>query len=289
MIRVLTYLFVAMFAVGCTFYEKATIDDIQRPGAAVRIDTARLVNLYVFDQKDTLLFFRQFDSTAVIDSLEVLDGVSEGRYRVVSFVNCTRYRFSELTVGQSSFEDLECEMVDFLDPSGVPIATLDSVRYGNDYVESRWGQRVPFEVPMRDLYYEIGVRITVAEGYEFWDKINLTSMEVRRLPRRFNNRGGSSDPSVVFMISNFNQNDPEKIAARLRVPRFSDDDRVELHIVSGGYSLGSVVLLPSKFGVSPDAKDRVSFVVDTYVQPRQMTISVNDWVAGVIQTTVIGG
>lgn len=287
MMRFFTYIVMLIVVFSCTVWEKSTVADIARPGAALRVDSARLLNLYVFDMRDTLVFARQFDSTQLIDSLDILDGVPEGRYRVVNFLDCSRYRFSQMELGVSSFADLECEMVDFVDSVGNPIATSDSIRYGSEFVDCQWGERIPVSIPMRDLYYQIGVRITFADGYEFDDQINLPSMEFRRLPRRFDNRGISSDPSVVFMISQFITDDVDRVAARLRVPRFTDDNRVELHVVTRGYSLGSVVLSPSKFGVSPDAQDHVSFIVDVDIQPRQIIISVDDWVVGTIQTTEI--
>lgn len=288
--RRILYIAIAAIITSCTMWEQSTTTELLRPGAAVRTDSVNTISLYVFDEHDTLTFFEQLLVEGKIDSLPIVDGVPEGNYRVVSFVNCSRYEFEPMTLGKSSYADLECEMTNFVDSLGNPISTSDSILYGNQFVTAHWGwgSRAPVQILTRQLYYNMGVRIKVADNYDFWGAVSMFSLELRRLPRRFDKEGVSGDPSVKFTVTEFDLNDPGKVAARLRLPRFTDSDRVELHAVSNGYSLGSVVLLPSKFGVDPASPNPIEFTVDMNILPREIEISIEGWAAGVIQTTTIG-
>lgn len=274
---------------GCTLYQKATQQDIARPGAIVRVDSANQLSLFVFDARDTLISSFHRNDTLRGELINILDGVPTGRYRVVSFQNCGRYRICSMEPHRSSFNDLECRLTDIKDSStGQPLHTMDSILYSAQFIEARWGEQPAIALNCRELFYNSVVKMVINEGYDFWEEVSSFSLEFRNLPRQFDKDGLPSNSTLLMDITDIDRTAPLGIVARLRLPRFTDASQVELHAVSNKNSLGSVLLLPSRFGVSADSPEQVSLLIDMDIQPRSIVVKINDWEVGTIQTTTVG-
>lgn len=277
---------------GCSITETTDIMINQRPSLVVDYEyindageqtTAQemaWMDLFVFDPDDHFLM-RQHVTTADVKAksgITLLEGVPEGRYRVLCFANVTLSEFSPLTPGESTPNDLRLGFT-----AGQTPPSSDRVLYHTDLFAVRRGAPKVNTVQLNKLYYMLQLEINGAQ-------------EIRDFTIKFSGAAGfdgTGDPlsEAVVYTPRLHPQPDGKLTGSLAIPRFDDGSKVGMTLLSDDRVLAvmslSDYLAENSDRINLDSRD-VVIPVSISVETSQVRVVVDNWEDGTVQLPILG-
>lgn len=291
--RILYFLSGALLFGSCSLSETTDMSINARPRLVVnyeyvddlgKITTAQEMawtDLFVFDPEDRFLLQRHF---ALADikaekGITLLEGVPEGRYRVVCFANVDKNEFSPLIPGLSTPDNLRLGF-----SSGETTVSSDPLLYHSDHYMVHRGDPIIRSARLDKLFYRLDIQVAGAT------KIRDFSVQFSGAPSGFDGMGNPlSDP--VSFIPKLHSNMNGMLVGSLDIPKFENGSHVMMTLSSEGRVLSKMSFSDylDENGERIDLSVRdVVIPVSISVESSQVTVVVDDWEEGAVQLPILG-
>lgn len=282
--RVIAYTILVLTLLSCTLYQEQINKDLSTPHLEVRITPNEDIYLYAFNSSDTLVNILHINAEVNADTLAtILQDVEPGEYRVLGFKGFAQYeQWKVLEPLHSTIADVELNL-----KNSAVLSAHDTLLYSDDTFEVYWTEdEILHKLSYKEAYYNVEITIIGDDDYDFWHNIANFSLEFRKVSSSIRYNGVWDNARATYSITEFSQSG--EVAASLVLPRFTDENRVELHYISSGYSLGSFIVLPSRYSLSTTESESQTMHIELRVEPYNIHVKINGWDAGTFQTNKVG-
>ncbi len=300
--KYLLLLLLPLLAGGCTLTESRDTEINQKPTLEMQLPVdARFKSLDVLVYDPQGLFFNQVrfvDGVAVSadrfvrevagtkadgGKFELLAGVPEGDYQVITYANLDR---ATIPTGLQHGVSQIGELVVGLDATGNYDQT-DSVYHHIASYTVRRGDPAQGQMALKPRYYHVDMTVRMEDGHP--DPVTDFSVVLDRVPGSYNSHGAVRNDMLCTVVPQVTANtENTQYTAQFPLHRFTDDHAVELVVSRRGVLFGAVQVLPSVIGVDPEHPDEVILTIDFMIEADKIMVKINEWDAVIVQQTEVG-
>lgn len=266
--------------IGCTLSQSVKTDITPMPTLRLgyKISQVQNIRAYVFDERGVLLQDLRDTPSAEdqeIRMFDLLKGVAQKSYTVVSYANCSMMNFAPMVIGESHIEDLALQF-----EQNNPREQFPDLLYSKEEFQVTRTKEIQTKMPtLGSMHHQIELIVTGLETADV--PISAYRAELSALPLAYNALGESNRNEGLY------------------TPHFSIDEqgikdsfRV-FHLNSSGFHLrfweGSRSLVDVQITPSAETLSQSTIQVKIVILSAQIILSVGDWQYVTSNTPDIGG
>lgn len=282
---------------GCTLTEKVNVEINPKPTLLLEFPEGdRIETLHVLAYNpqgvfvDSLQLLHPSLRQAVTKAGEgkvdtLLAGVPEGDYRVVCYANLDQSQLAKLEKGVSTLNDLAV----LLDPTP-EYDHSDALYHGTASATVRRGPPAQVKPGMVPRYYQ--VELTLQKDEDDTTPVGDYSARLVSVPDAVDGEGtvrvSGAGHTCSFSPELTTDTEAGRRTAEFTMPRFGDDQGVQLVLEKAGSEIARVAVIPSACGIDPSSTQEVLLPIYIEIAIDKIFISILDWNTVIEQNTGVG-
>lgn len=286
---------------GCVINENVEVEILYAPQMHSHFDAGnapvgiKSASIFIFNAQNILVKDTLLDETSLNsgETVEIIRGVREGTYHMLSFYNLGDLDMSQYTIGVTTAEDI---LISLPKPTPVPAPTPNAsnkskASASNVLVDSLCYTYVPFDVARGNktvitaqvarAHYRVSLTITGLSRVT--SDLGEITIQMLGIPSSINGKLGSQDSFSEFIPLTVVNEDERKGEYMSLV--FDNENKASLKIYEGGMLVQTIVLSPEDYTDS-DTSNLLDISIQFYAN--SYIIIINNWVLGEYEIVDMG-
>lgn len=280
---------------GCVLNENVEVEILYTPQMHTHFDVQnapvglKSANIFIFDAQDLLVRDTLLDEISLNsgETVEVIRGISEGTYHMLSFYNLGGLDLSQYTVGVTTSDDI---IISLPEPEPEPApnadnssrastnaALVDSVCHTYAPFNVVRGEKTVINTQVSRAHFQVSLAITGLSRVT--SDLGEITIEMLGIPKSINGKLSSQESFSEFIPLTVVSEDERKGEYMSLI--FDDENKASLKIYEDGMLVQTIVLSPDT-GTSNLFNISIQFYANTYI------IQINNWVLGEFEIVGMG-